>query len=212
MQAGSRLSRKNAGASINEYIINLVKNKKPQKVSDLVKLVQEKHTLSEIEITKIVIRLQNEGRIRLIEKETPAPQTLGKYLHSSKAAWYWTTISLAAATTLIVFTVPEDAYPTVYLRNVLGIVFVLWLPGYAFVKALFPIQLPIKTSSENLDLIERVALSIGMSIALVPIIGLILNYTQWGIRLTPITLSLLALTIVCATAAIIREQKLAHAS
>ena len=44
-----------------------------------------------------------------------------------------------------------------------------------------------------------------VSIALVPIVGLILNYTPWGIRLTPITLSLLALTIVFATAAILRE-------
>jgi uncharacterized membrane protein len=47
-----------------------------------------------------------------------------------------------------------------------------------------------------------------MSIALVPIIGLLLNYTPWGIRLTPIILSLLALTIVFATAAVIREYQI----
>ncbi len=56
-----------------------------------------------------------------------------------------------------------------------------------------------------MDTIERIALSFGMSLALVPIVGLILNYTPWGIRLTPITLSLLALTIVFATAAVLRE-------
>ena len=32
-----------------------------------------------------------------------------------------------------------------------------------------------------------------------------LNYTPWGIRLAPITLSLLALTIVFATVAVLRE-------
>jgi uncharacterized membrane protein len=67
--------------------------------------------------------------------------------------------------------------------------------------------LPQKTSSENLDTIERIALSIGMSLALTPIVGLILNYTPWGITLTPITLSLLALTTVFATAAILREHQ-----
>ena len=56
-----------------------------------------------------------------------------------------------------------------------------------------------------METIERLALSIGMSLVLVPIVGLILNYTPWGIRLTPITLSLLALTIVFATAALFRE-------
>jgi uncharacterized membrane protein len=70
---------------------------------------------------------------------------------------------------------------------------------------LFPSKVPINTSSENMDTIERLALSLGMSLALIPIVGLILNYTPWGIRLTPITLSLLALTIVFATATVLRE-------
>jgi uncharacterized membrane protein len=50
-------------------------------------------------------------------------------------------------------------------------------------------------------------MSIGMSLALTPIIGLILNYTPWGIRLTLITLSLLAMTIIFATAAILRQNQ-----
>ena len=77
--------------------------------------------------------------------------------------------------------------------------------GYALIKTLFPSKVPFPTSSENIDNIERAALSLGMSLALTPIIGLILNYTPWGIRLTPVTLSLLALTAALATAAIIRE-------
>ena len=103
---------------------------------------------------------------------------------------------------LLVFTIPENAFPLVYARYILGSIFVLWLPGYALIKALFP--------EKELENIERIALSIGMSIALVPIIGLLLNYTPWGIRLTPITISLLALTLTFATAAIIREHKTKH--
>jgi uncharacterized membrane protein len=68
------------------------------------------------------------------------------------------------------------------------------------IKALFP-------SKKEMDTIERAALSIGLSLAIVPIVGLLLNYTPWGIRLTPITLSLLALTLTFATAALIREHQ-----
>jgi uncharacterized membrane protein len=121
--------------------------------------------------------------------------------------WYWTTIALAIATTIAVFTIPEDVYPIVYARSILGAIFVLWLPGYTFIKALFPVHVPTKTSTESLDPIERIALSLGMSIALVPTIGLLLNYTPWGIRLTPIVLSLLALTLIFATTAIAREHQ-----
>lgn len=56
------------------------------------------------------------------------------------------------------------------------------LAGFSFIKALFPTKTPINTRSEELDKIERVALSIGMSLALVPIVDFILNYTPWGAR------------------------------
>jgi uncharacterized membrane protein len=46
-----------------------------------------------------------------------------------------------------------------------------------------------------------------MSLALVPLVGLLLNYTPWGIRLTPITLSLLALTIALTITGLIREHQ-----
>jgi len=132
--------------------------------------------------------------------------SLTKYFLTEKAVWYWTTIALAATTVIAVFSIPENAYPIVYIRYLLGSIFILWLPGYTFIKALFPTHVPIKTSAESLDTIERAVLSIGMSLALVPIVGLLLNYTPWGIRLAPVTLSLLGLSVTFATVAMIREQ------
>lgn len=68
------------------------------------------------------------------------------------------------------------------LRNILVLPLVLFLPGYALIAALFP-------AKSNLDGIERTALSFGLSIAIVPLMGLGLNYTPWGIRLLPILIS-----------------------
>ena len=65
------------------------------------------------------------------------------------------------------------------VRVALGLAFVLFLPGYALVAALFP-------KDGEIDWIERIALSFGLSIAVVPLLGLLLNYTPWGIRLEPI--------------------------
>jgi len=69
------------------------------------------------------------------------------------------------------------------LQVILGLPLVLFIPGYALIAALFP-------AIDELDGIERVALSFGLSIAVVPLIGLGLNYTPWGIRLEPILASL----------------------
>lgn len=68
-------------------------------------------------------------------------------------------------------------------RIALGLPFLLFLPGYTLLSALFP-------KKSSLDSIERVALSFGLSIAIVPLIGLILNYTPWGIRLEPVLYSI----------------------
>ena len=201
---------------LDQQIVRTVETEKPENVQQLIDQVHKLcPSTSEREILNRTLQLQQQGKIRLKPPQTPTPEKLRSYLRSSQAYWYWLTIALTVATAIVAFTIPEDAYPLVYVRYVLGAVFVLWLPGYAFIKALFPQNLPfakalarsLDTSEKDLDAIERVALSLGMSIALVPIVGLLLNYTPWGIRLTPIVLSLLALTTVFATAAVIREHQ-----
>jgi len=204
--------------SLEQTILQTAKEKKPETVSQLIELVrqayygQNKETLDERKAYKLqneailsaILKLQEQQKLQI----APRPEqtlTTSAYLKTSQAAWFWTTIALTLATLTAVYTIPESAYPLVYIRYALGVIFILWLPGYAFLKALFPKQLPIKTTEKDLDTIERTALSIGMSLALVPIVGLLLNYTPWGIRLTPIILSLVALTITFATAAILRE-------
>jgi len=73
-----------------------------------------------------------------------------------------------------------------------------FFPGYTLIAALFP-------KKTQLDTIERVALSFGLSIAVVPLIGLILNYTPWGIRLYPILVSLTGFIVVMSAVAWIRR-------
>jgi len=141
-----------------------------------------------------ILKLQSQGKLTFKENPRIQAHSPEAYLLSSQAYWFWTITALVVAATISVFTIPEDVFPIVYARYILGSLFMLFLPGYSFIKALFPKNVPFKTESEELDNIERIALSIGLSLALVPITGLLLNYTPFGIRTTPVTLSLLALT------------------
>ena len=86
-------------------------------------------------------------------------------------------------------------------RIVLGLPFVLFFPGYTLVAALFP-------RKDDLDAIERVALSLGLSIAVVPLIGLALNYSLWGIRLNPILVFVTLFIVLAAAAALVRRRML----
>lgn len=186
-------------SNLNEQITEIVKKEHPQTIKQLIELVYQKYSLPKQEIIEHIMNLQNQGKLTFKKDTALVPLTLKGYLSSSYSYWYWTIVTLALATTVSVFTISEDAYPIVYASYILGSIFVLGLPGYSLIKVLFP--------TKELDNIERVALSIAMSMALVPVTGLLLSYTPWGIRQTPLTLSLLGLTTVIATAAILRERK-----
>jgi uncharacterized membrane protein len=86
-------------------------------------------------------------------------------------------------------------------RIVLGLPVVLFLPGYALIAALFP-------RKNDIDAIERLALSFGLSIAVVPLIGLVLNFTPWGIRLVPIIISLTLFIFIMVFVAHSRRQQI----
>ena len=86
------------------------------------------------------------------------------------------------------------------LRIILGLPFILFIPGYILIFALFP----TKKIDKGIDIIERIALSFGLSIAVVPLIGLGLNYTTWGIRLEPILFSIFLFIIGIGAIAIFR--------
>jgi len=182
--------------------------RKPQSVQQLTALVKERLFFAgEEKILESILKLQSQGTIKLENQPLPPSLKLATYLKTSQAHWYWLTMAVATITVAIVFTIPKDFYPWSYLRNILGMIFVLWLPGYTSIKALFPVRMPIETSTENLETIVRIALSIGMSIALVPIVGLLLYYTPWGLSVAPTVLSLLAVTVILATVAVAREHQ-----
>jgi len=121
-----------------------------------------------------------EGKLVLEDPERPRsfPEFL---LRPDYSAWFYSLILITFFTMIIVF-IADGLTMLSPLRYVLGTVFVLFLPGYSLVKALYP--------GRQLRPLEESALSIGLSLALVPLIGLILNYTPWGIRLVPVTISL----------------------
>lgn len=184
---------------LSQTIVQVISERKPQTVKQLASLVKESTHIPEQEIVDFILKLQSEGKIRLSKQLSPSMPKLATYLKAEQAYWYWVTITLAIATTAVVLAIPENFYPWVYIRYSLGAILTLFLPGYTLIRALYP--------EKEIPSIERIALSLGMTLALLPIVGLLLNFTPFGIRLAPVTLSLTTLTIAFSTIAIIREHK-----
>lgn len=86
-------------------------------------------------------------------------------------------------------------------RAVLGLVYVLFMPGYTLQSLLFPRR-------SDLDNTERVVLAFALSGASVPLIVLLLDALPWGIALWPVVLSMSLLVLLSATASFLVRVRL----
>lgn len=87
------------------------------------------------------------------------------------------------------------------LRIILGIPIAIFLPGYAFLEALFPKKMQISG-------IERVIWSFILSLAIVPLIALILNFTPLGVRLEPVLYATSGFIVFASIIAWLRRRRL----
>src|SRR2546427_4718295 len=89
--------------------------------------------------------------------------------------------------------------------NLAAILLVLFIPGYVLVAALFPGTI---ARVPEIDWVERIALSLGLSVAVVPLLGFLLNFTPFGIRFAPIVATITLFTVGAGYAAYRRRMNL----
>jgi uncharacterized membrane protein len=98
----------------------------------------------------------------------------------------WTDLILINLLVLILVIIVL-CFPSNVMRVILGIPFLLFFPGY---------------------IVKRVALSFGLSIAVVPLIALILNYTAWGVTLESVLSSVSIFIVIMSVITLVRRKRL----
>ncbi|MEM3913379.1 MAG: DUF1616 domain-containing protein [Desulfurococcaceae archaeon] len=169
------------------------------KSSVLENLVKEKNPFKKL---NEVLNLYNKWvNGELVIEDPEPPKSFPEYLlRMDYSLWLYAALAITFITILLVY-LTNYVVALTPLRYVLGSIYVLFIPGYSLVEALYPRE-------EDLSPLERTALSIGLSLAVVPLIGLILNYTPWGIRLLPIVTSTTVFTTAMLVIAAYRKYNL----
>lgn len=91
--------------------------------------------------------------------------------------------------------------PSTVARIIIGLPFFLFFPGYTFVSTFV-------VKKRVIGNIELLALSVGMSIVVVALIGFALNYTIWGIRLDPVLYSIAVFIFFTSAITLIRRAQI----
>lgn len=112
--------------------------------------------------------------------------------------WFGIIVLYTVLTLLFVYFIPEGS-PFSVFTMVFGFIFIAVVPGYCLVSLLF--------QEGKLDLVEKAVLSVALSFSVAGVSGLFLGLSPIGMTATPLTISLIIITLVFAFFAFLRKRK-----
>lgn len=190
---------------IKDEINSILKDQKPQDVRGLVDLVKSKISYPDEKIISVIKNMEYNQELILKEPyiaPTYPPKRLRDYFFARNyfAYEFWIImVTISLSLTLVLVDVRVGFL--FYTRYVVLCFLMLVISGWALTSIIFP-QL-----EEKFTFLERVATSFGLSLFIVIIDGLFLNYT---FRFSPksIVISLVVITFVCLVISIVLRLKL----
>lgn len=120
------------------------------------------------------------------------------------------TLLIALSESGVLEGVPRAVWVAVLIpRFLLGFLYLLFVPGYALTAALFPTAPNTsKALGEGLGGIERLGLSLGLSIAWASVLALVLDRLPWGLRTWPILMGETMSVLIFMAVAVWRRTRL----
>lgn len=177
------------GELIEKMVLDIMHRQNLTRVRDVVVNLQrlDKFLTSE-EIHDAARRLERRGEINLSEEKI-SPSFFRNLADLEVNAPFWIAIAACSAMLVTAFLLPLDE-SWLAMKRVSSAVFLIVVPGYAMTNAFI--------ARNRLSYVERIAVSVGLSLATVAIVGMVLAYGVAGVRLEPVTGSLAAIITILA--------------
>ncbi len=180
-------------------VMDIMNRKTCRKVGDVVaNLHKADRSISVDEIHDAVRNLERKGSVNLSEEKIPA-----SFVQSLSDPWtnlpLWAAVLGSAAMILSLYLFPQEG-SWLGVRGFVGTVFLFAVPGYALTGLLVQKDRPY--------VVERIAVSISLSIAAVVLIGIVLGYSDIGVRMEPTIASVSIVSIAVAILASYRNYSL----
>lgn len=200
-----KLEAETRQAEIQTIIDNILTNSQPADVRSIVELLEKNYDISQEEAIPVLRKMEFNTKLVLQEplpEETIMPKTARDYFLKRNyfSIEFWVSISvLVLVLIFVLINVTEGFF--FYFRYVVVSFFMLILSGWSLTSALFP------SLDDNMRFLERAATAVGLSLFIVIMDGIFLNYT---FKFNPISIgvSLIVITLICMTISIILRLKL----
>lgn len=186
---------------LQDMIIELLHKDRSMKVSDMVDILHGiDNSLAIEDIYNAVEILKQENLVVTKHRPFQNKYSFSGYIIRNYASLpFWSVLAITALTLVSIYFIPSSA-PWSAVRLIVGGIFILIMPGFSMLQLVFP--------AKNISNLERFVLSLGLSLALVPLIGLVIAYTPFGIRLLPLVIFLSLLCNSSSTIGAYRKYRL----
>ncbi|ADY01247.1 hypothetical protein VMUT_1040 [Vulcanisaeta moutnovskia 768-28] len=183
----------NSIGKLDDEILMIIHNNPCISVSDLISNLSRKYNLPDYLIAYKVWLLWKKGLINLSAFNTQS--SAAQYLFSIESLWFW--ISLA---------ITYIAFASIYVNNLVinfiryfvGAIFITFVLGYAVVEFVYP-------KGDEVSPLERFVLSLGLSITIIPIVGVILSYMPFKYTVYSVSAALTILASIMLILALARK-------
>ena len=181
---------------IENKILYIVNSKKPTTGTQLVEYIIEELSITEPQALKMLVELEDRKKISF-NQEKPIPVDLQGFLLSNNARWYQIVMLISFSS---VFSVIFQITGTLnFLRNLIGVVYVLFIPGYSVTRILY--------MSEEISSTKNILFSMAISVSIAAFVGILLNYSSYGITPVPVALAVFIIVLLLSNTAIYMEYK-----
>ncbi|MFI5449899.1 MAG: DUF1616 domain-containing protein [Candidatus Bathyarchaeia archaeon] len=181
---------------IKLLIRRMIEERHPPTVGDLLDLIAEEGKFDELNCVRVVRGMVDSGEIIVRHPKYELSSSLDFLFTPTLSLWFWMTVSSAIVSALACAYL--NVYPLSVLRWVMGSLLLFYLPGYALLQFLFPL-------GSSFSPLERNMLEIVSSLAIVPLIGLLLFITPWGLHVNPVIFALTLFVLIFAAGGAVRK-------
>jgi hypothetical protein len=189
------------GELIERMVLDVIQRQNLTKVGEVVANLQrfDKFLTTE-EIHDAAKRLERRGEVNLSEEKI-SPSFLRNLGDIQGNAPFWIAILGCIGVLAASFALPQDE-SWMGVRQAAIAIFLFIIPGYVTTNALIP--------RNRLSYVERIAVSVGLSLATVALVGVVLAYGISGIKQEPIVISLTALVVALALVGAYKDFRRRH--
>jgi len=191
---------------IRNKIIRILKNKDIRTINELIIEIQKEISVSTNRLIQVIKKLDKNNLLLISNKKNENNNFFksNSFLINKKSLFYYINLSFIIIYYIFIFYLPENALQSgniLYiflgvLRFILGTIITLFLSGYCILSIFF-------SENSEFGIIEKYLLSVIISIAILIIIGFILNFTPFGITYISVSLVLNSLNLILICISII---------